>query len=56
MEDYGSIDHACAFADGMAGAALAEFAPATAGLPESRDKAFLRSLVLHLRDPAIRGR
>ena len=29
---------------------------ATAGLPESPDKAFLRSLVLHLRDPAVRGR
>jgi geranylgeranyl diphosphate synthase, type II len=56
MEDCGSINHACAFADGIAGAALAEFAPAMAGLPESRDIAFLRSLVLHLRDPAIRGR
>ena len=56
MEDSGSIDHACAYADGIAGAALAEFAPAMAGLPETRDKAFLRSLVLHLRDPAIRGR
>jgi geranylgeranyl diphosphate synthase type II len=56
MDDCGSIDHACAFADGIAGAALAEFAPAMAGLPESRDKEFLRSLVLHLRDPAIRGR
>ncbi len=56
VEDCGSIDYACAFADGIAGAALAEFASAMAGLPESRDKAFLRSLVLHLRDPAIRGR
>jgi hypothetical protein len=56
MEDRGSIDYACAFADGLAGAALAEFGPAMTGLPESRDKAFLRSLVLHLRDPAIRGR
>ncbi len=56
IEDCGSIDHACAFADGMAGAALAELAPVMAGLPESRDIAFLRSLVLHLRDPAIRGR
>jgi geranylgeranyl diphosphate synthase type II len=56
MEDSGSIDHACAYGDGIAGAALAEFAPAMAGLPETRDKAFLRSLVLHLRDPAIRGR
>jgi geranylgeranyl diphosphate synthase type II len=56
VEDCGSIDYACAFADGIAGAALAEFAPALVGLPESRDMAFLRSLVLHLRDPAIRGR
>ena len=51
MEECGSIEHASAFADGLAGGALAEFADATAGLPESRDKAFLRSLVLHLRDP-----
>ena len=56
VEDCGSIDYACAFADGIAGAALAEFAPALVGLPESRDMTFLRSLVLHLRDPAIRGR
>jgi geranylgeranyl diphosphate synthase, type II len=56
MEDCGSIDHACAFADGIAGAALAEFAPAMDGLPESRDKEFLRALVVHLRDPAVRGR
>ena len=56
IEDCGSIDHACAFADGIAGVALAEFELAMAGLPESRDKVFLRSLVLHLRDPAIRGR
>jgi hypothetical protein len=25
-------------------------------IPDSPDKAFLRSLVLHLRDPVIRGR
>ncbi len=56
MEECGSIDHACAFADGIAGAALAEFVPAMGALPESRDKLFVRSLVLHLRDPAIRGR
>jgi geranylgeranyl diphosphate synthase type II len=46
MEEHGSIEYACAFADGLAGAAL----------PESEDKAFLRALVLHLRDPQIRGR
>jgi geranylgeranyl diphosphate synthase, type II len=56
MEETGSIDYACAFADGLAGAALAEFRAALEWLPESRDKAFLRLLVLHLRDPAIRGR
>jgi geranylgeranyl diphosphate synthase type II len=55
-EEHGSLDYACAFADGLAGAALAELAAAMVGLPESRDQAFLRSLVLHLRDPAIRGR
>jgi geranylgeranyl diphosphate synthase, type II len=56
MEAYGSIDYACAFADGLAGAALAEFSAALGWLPESRDKAFLGALVLHLRDPVIRGR
>ena len=49
--EHGSLDYACAFADGLAGAALAELAAAMAGLPESLDKAFLRSLVFHLRDP-----
>lgn len=56
MEAHGSIDYACAFADGLAGAALAELRYATAGLRESHDTRFLGSLVLHLRDPAIRGR
>jgi geranylgeranyl diphosphate synthase type II len=56
LEDHGSIDYACAFADGLAGAALAEFDSALGQLPDSRDKAFLASLVLHLRDPEIRGR
>jgi geranylgeranyl diphosphate synthase type II len=56
MEEHGSIDYACAFADGLAGTALVEFDAATAGVRESRDKAFLRSLVLYLSDPAIRGR
>jgi geranylgeranyl diphosphate synthase type II len=56
MEDGGSIGYACAFADGLAGAALAEFVRAMGGLPESRDKAFLQSLALYLRDPELRGR
>lgn len=55
-EAYGSIEYACAFADGLAGAALAELEAGLTSLPESRDKAFLRSLVLHLRDPVVRGR
>jgi geranylgeranyl diphosphate synthase, type II len=56
MERCGSIDYACAFADGLAGAALAEFDAAMGWLPNSPDQAFLRSLVLYLRDPQIRGR
>lgn len=56
MEEAGSIAYACAFADGLAGAALAEFAAAMGNLPESPDKAFLQSLVLYLRDPVVRGR
>lgn len=56
MEEHGSIDYACAFADGLAGAALAEFERAMGALPESEDKSFLRALVLHLRDPMLRGR
>jgi geranylgeranyl diphosphate synthase type II len=56
MEEQGSIDYALAFADGLAGAALAEFEASMGHLPDSDAKAFLRSLVLHLRDPAVRGR
>jgi hypothetical protein len=56
MEEHGSINYTCAFADGLAGAALAEFDVAMGWLPDSADKAFVRSLALHLRDPAIRGR
>jgi geranylgeranyl diphosphate synthase type II len=56
MERHGSIDYACAFADGLAGAALAEFERAMGALPESGDKEFVRALVLHLRDPGVRGR
>ena len=56
MEHFGAIDYACAFADGLAGAALAEFDAAMGWLPDSPDKGFLHALVLHLRDPVIRGR
>jgi geranylgeranyl diphosphate synthase type II len=56
MEEHGSVDYACAFADGLAGAALAEFESAMGSLPPSEDKSFLRALVLHLREPRIRGR
>jgi geranylgeranyl diphosphate synthase type II len=55
MEEHGSIDYACAFADGLADAALAEFDAAMGHLPPSADKDFVRSLVLYLRDPEIRG-
>jgi geranylgeranyl diphosphate synthase type II len=56
MERHGSVDYTCAFADGLAGAALAEFELAMGPLPESDDKHFVRALVLHLRDPTVRGR
>ena len=56
MEEHGSIDYCCAFADGLAGAALAECEMAMSGLPHSADRDFVRSLVLHLRDPLVRGR
>ncbi len=56
MEEHGSIDYACAFADGLAGAALAEFETSMGHLPDSEDKEFMRALALHLRDPVLRGR
>jgi len=56
MEEHGSIDYACAFADAMAGGALAEFEQGLGHLPPSEDKDVLRSLVLYLRDPLVRGR
>ncbi|MDX6315041.1 MAG: geranylgeranyl diphosphate synthase, type [Streptomyces sp.] len=56
MEKHGAVDYACAFADGLAGAALAEFDTAMGHLPDGPDKDFVRSLVLYLRDPVIRGR
>jgi geranylgeranyl diphosphate synthase type II len=45
MERYGSIAYARMVAEGLAGAALHEFAVAYGDLPETRDKAFLASLV-----------
>jgi len=51
MEHHGSIDYACAFADGLAGAALVEFDAALGHLPPSPDKHVIRSLALYLRDP-----
>lgn len=56
MERHGSIEYTCAFADGLAGAALAECEAALVHLPDSEDKAFLGALALHLRDPVVRGR
>jgi geranylgeranyl diphosphate synthase type II len=44
MEQYASIDYAREVAHGLAGAATREFERAFAGLPESRDLAFVREL------------
>jgi geranylgeranyl diphosphate synthase type II len=44
MSAYGCIDDARRVAHGLAGAALHEFSLAYAGLPPSRDKAFLEAL------------
>jgi geranylgeranyl diphosphate synthase type II len=55
-EDAGSIEYACAFADGLSSSAVAALQLATAGLSPSRDVAFLRAVVLYLCDPAVRGR
>lgn len=56
MEAHGSIDYACEFADGLAGEALTRFDAAMGWLAPSADKDFVRSVVLYLRDPAVRGR
>jgi geranylgeranyl diphosphate synthase type II len=56
MDKHGSVEYACSYADGLAGAALAEFDAAMGHLPDSPDKDFVRSLALYLRDPVIRGR
>jgi geranylgeranyl diphosphate synthase type II len=45
VERQGSIDHARAVAQGLAGAASYEFTRAYAGLPDSRDKQFIGDLV-----------
>ena len=45
LAKYGSIDHARSFAHALAGAALHECNTVFDRCPESRDKAFLRSLV-----------
>jgi geranylgeranyl diphosphate synthase, type II len=44
MDAYGCIDEARDVAHGLAGAALHEFSLAYAGLPDSRDKAFVQAL------------
>jgi hypothetical protein len=51
MDAHGSIGYAAAYADGLAGAALAEFERTLGWLPPSSDLDFLRGLVLHLRAP-----
>jgi geranylgeranyl diphosphate synthase type II len=49
MERYSSIEHARAFADGLAGLALATFDEAMAEAQPGRDTEYLRALVLYLR-------
>jgi geranylgeranyl diphosphate synthase type II len=45
MATHGSVDYARGIAHGLAGAALHEFDGVFGGLPETRDKAFIRGLV-----------
>ncbi len=45
MATHGSVDYARGIAHGLAGAALHEFDGVFGGLPETRDKAFVRGLV-----------
>jgi geranylgeranyl diphosphate synthase type II len=45
MEKYGCIERSKKFAHGLAGAALHEFAAVYEGLPDSRDKRFIRGLI-----------
>jgi len=44
MDRYGAVDHARRIAHGLAGAALKEYASTYDGLPDSRDKQFIRGL------------
>jgi geranylgeranyl diphosphate synthase, type II len=45
MDDYRSVEYARGIAHGLAGAALHEYACIYEGLPDSRDKLFIRGLV-----------
>lgn len=45
MDKYRAIEHASGIAHGLAGAALHEYESIFAGLPASRDKAFIRGLI-----------
>jgi geranylgeranyl diphosphate synthase type II len=45
MDAHGCIEYARDVANGLAGAALAEFAATYGHLPPSRDKAFIEALV-----------
>lgn len=45
MEKYGCIERSKKFAHGLAGAALHEFASLYDGVPDSRDKRFIRGLI-----------
>lgn len=44
MDRYGAVDHALRIAHGLAGAALNEYTHIYGGLPDSRDKQFIRGL------------
>ncbi len=50
IDDYGSIEFARAYADGIAGAALTAFDDAFGALPPGDDVAFLRSIVPYMLD------
>jgi len=45
MDTYGSVDYARRIAHGLAGAALHEYEGIYGGLPDSRDKQFIRGMV-----------